>query len=183
MEGVQEVDHHLARFGAAEGKFPKEWQEFFNTVNELEKGSHGARLAAGRACKNVLSALVWCGDVMAAKSMNHEHAYGDVTNFFKVWAEYANEVGSFSAGGGLKLKGEEIADKIVSSREKMKCTRCPNGNNHVNSMCFVKKKSDFREKHRQQEYERDRSYDNNKGRGGFRGNRERSPVRGRYGHR
>jgi hypothetical protein len=182
---VQDVSLHLAKFGASEGKFPKEWQEFFSTVNELEKGSAGARLAAGRACKNVLSALLWCGDVMAAKSLNHEHAYGDVSNFFQVWAEYANEVGSFSGSGGLKLKGEEIAEKIVSSREKMKCTRCSNGNNHVNSMCYVKKKGDFRDKNRQQEYdrERDRQHDDKKGRGGFRGNRERSPVRHRYGNR
>jgi hypothetical protein len=182
------MHYQLALFGAAEGKYPKEWSDFFSKVNELEaKGTPGALLAAGRACKNVLSALVWSGDVMAAKSMQHEHAYGDVTNFFKVWAEHANEVGSFSGSGGLKLKGEEIADKIVSSREKMKCTRCANGNNHVNSMCFVKKKTDFREKSRQPEYERDRErdrfYDNSKGRGGFRGNRERSPGRNRFGTR
>jgi hypothetical protein len=175
----------LRIFGSSEGKYPKEWQEFFGNVAKLEKeGSVGALLAAGQACRSVLSALVWSADAMEAKSRSHDFAYADVTQFFRNWGDYANEIGAVRKG--LKNKGEEFSDRLVVAKDKMRCVKCTNGISHLTSMCFNKGKVHPRRESAR--YEQDRSDERDRSTSGFRGDsdksyrqRKRSPPR--YGRR
>jgi hypothetical protein len=180
---VQDMDEYLSTLGSTSSKVMKEWQDFFHKIEELEKKtSVGAKLAAGRACKHVLKAMLFAGEVAAPKSLSNDHAYGDVTQWLRNLGEFACDLG-VAKDADLKLKGEAIQEKLVTSRHTMKCTRCTNGVNHLNSMCFVKKKTEIRERSRQEDYAQ-RPRDERDRYGGFRGesnNRQRKRSPPRYG--
>jgi hypothetical protein len=184
--GVQDMEEYLSTLGSASSKVMKEWQDFFQKIDDLEKKSSvGAKLAAGRACKHVLKALLFAGEVAAPKSLGNDHAYGDVTQWLRNLGEFACDLG-VAKDSELKLKGEAIQEKVVTSRHTMKCTRCTNGVNHLNSMCYVKKKPDIRERGRPEDY-RQRARDDRDRFGGFRGEssnrqRKRSPPRFERGY-
>jgi hypothetical protein len=153
---VQDLEAQLKVFGESEGKYPESWTEFFKKVNDLEDGS------ALVACKRVLSALVWSADAMAAKAANHAGAYADVTMFIRNWGSFAPEVVQTSSG--LKQKADSVADALMQAKDKMKCLKCGNAN-HLNSMCFVKKRISYPARGRERNDD-DRKEER---RGGFRG--------------
>jgi hypothetical protein len=154
--GMQDLEVQLRVFGESEGKHPEAWTEFFKKVNELEGAS------ALLACKQVLSALVWSGDVMAAKAANHEGAYADATMFVRNWGSFAPEV--VQTASGLKQKADSVAEALLQAKDKMQCLKCGNAN-HLNSMyiCFVKKRSSYPARRRDRE-EEDKKEDH---KGGF----------------
>jgi hypothetical protein len=162
--GMQDLEAQLRVFGEAEGKYPETWTDFFKKVNELEDAR------ALLACKRVLSALVWSGDVMAAKAANHEEAYADVTMFIRNWGSFAPEV--VQTASGLKHKADSVAEALLQAKDKMKCLKCGN-TNHLNSMCFVKKRTSYPARGRDRE-EDDKKEER---RGGFRGDSRNSRDR------
>jgi hypothetical protein len=167
---VQDLEAQLKVFGEAEGKYPDSWADFFKKLNDLEDAS------ALVACKRVLSAVVWSADAMAAKATNHDGAYADVTMFIRNWGSYAPEV--VQTASGLKQKADSVSDALLQAKDKMKCLKCGNVN-HLNSMCFVKKRTGYPARGRDREEE-----DRKERRGGFRGDsRSSRDGRDKYGRR
>jgi hypothetical protein len=111
---LQDMDEYLSTFGSSSSKVMKEWQEFFNKIEELEKKeSVGVRMAAGRACKHALKAILFAGEVAAPKSLSNDHAYGDVTQWLGNLGEFACDPG-VTKDSELKLKGEAIQEKLAT---------------------------------------------------------------------
>jgi hypothetical protein len=69
----------------------------------------------------VFSALVWSGDVMAAKAANHEGAYADVTMLIRDWGSFAPEV--VQTASGLKQKADSVSEALLQAKDKMKCLK------------------------------------------------------------
>jgi hypothetical protein len=53
---------------------------------------------------------------------------------------------------GLKQKADSVAEALLQAKDKMKCLKCGNAN-HLNSMCFVKKRASFPARVREREEE------------------------------
>jgi hypothetical protein len=182
---VQALSQTLAAFGDSEGKVPAEWKNFFTVVSALEK--QGKFEALSIALTNVLKAIVWSGDVCSQKASLHEGGpYADGTMFIRNWGAYAPEIAQLSSG--VQQRAEAITAELCQSRDKMKCFKCATGKNHLDSMCFVKKK--FRESYKgKDDEERDRGDRADKSfRDSGRGNRDRDRYpkgreRDRFGSR